>query len=74
LIHKIKVITWEVRSHRNCTTISGEGVITDTTLSSAVWSKGGIKRAIWHLQDTLKCMRQIEREKEARKEKQSNED
>jgi len=60
MIHKIKVITYEVRSHRNCTTLSGEGVVTDTTLYPIVWTKPIIKKAICHLEDVLKCMRQIE--------------
>ena len=73
MIHKKKVITYEVRSHRNCTTLSEKGEVTDTTLYPVVWSKPVIKRAIWHLQDVLKCMRQIEKEKQAKKE-QANED
>jgi len=60
MIHKIKKVTYEIRSHRNCTTLSDEGVVTDTTLYPVVWSKPVIKMAIWHMQDILKCMRQIE--------------
>ena len=68
MIHKVKSITWEVRSHRNCTTIWEDGVIRDTTLYLVVWSKPVIKRAIWHLQDVLKALNKLEREKQARKE------
>jgi len=74
MIHKVKVITWEVRSHRNCTTLSGEGRITDTTVSPVVWSKPVVKRAIWHLQDVLKCIKRIEKEKIKKKGAQDERD
>ena len=74
MIHKVKVTTWEVRSHGIITTITDDGAKGFTIPGDIPWSKGNIERAIRHMQDVLKCMRQIEREKQARKERQANED
>ncbi len=71
MIEKIKTFTWEVRSHGQETTISSEGIIENWTFQAdrtvEMLSKAKIKKMIWHLQDVLKCMRQIEKEKEKKK-------
>jgi len=72
MIHKIKVITWEVRSHGHCSTISGEGELVCCPVlmqSTSRWSRPYMKKLIWHLQDVLKCMVKIEKEKQDREEK-----
>ncbi len=77
MIHRVKTVTWEVRSHRQVTTISSEGRILDEDWDDCClmreWGKPNVKRMIKHLQDVLKCMRRIEKEKQARKERQANE-
>jgi len=64
LIHKIKTATYEVRSHRNCTTLSAEGVPTASTVVGNIYpslgSKPLLKRTIWHLQDVLKLMSKLQ--------------
>jgi len=72
MIHRIKTVTWEVRSHGNCTGLSDKGKVSESPalyVASSLWTKTYVKKLIWHLEDVLKCMRQIEREKQARKEK-----
>ncbi len=73
MIERIKTITYEVRSHEQVMTISSEGIIENWTFQAdrtvEMLSKAKIKKMIWHLEDVLKCMRQIEKEKQARKEK-----
>ena len=71
MIKKIKTFTWEVKSHGHKTTLSNEGVVQGASLGIG-WDnirKPIIKKLVWHLQDVLKCMKQIEKEKQARKEK-----
>ena len=73
MIHRIKTVTWEVRSHNQTTILSDKGIMIESDWNDycevGAWSKGNVKRMIWHLEDVLKCMNQIEKEKEARKEK-----
>ncbi len=74
MIERIKTVTWEVKSHGHKTTLSNEGVVQGAfCISLGIgWDnirKPIIKKLVWHLQDVLKCMRQIEKEKQARKEK-----
>lgn len=70
MIEKIKTVNWEVRSHGHKTTISEEGIVEGAfCLGKGVgWdkniSKTIVKKLIWHLQDVLKCMKRIEKEKE----------
>ncbi len=72
MIHRIKTVTWEVRSHGHCSALSDKGelmVCPALMVSSSGWSRPYIKKLVWHLQDVLKCMNRIEKEKQARKEK-----
>ena len=78
MIHKVKTVTWEVRSHGHKTVVDSDGICTgmfcvDILNCMAEIEKPQIKKTIWHLQDVLKCMRRIEKEKQARKERQANE-
>ena len=86
MIHKIKTVIWEIRSHGQETRINEKGEVDfscimdtihdfvyDPTLKKKT-DKGIINRMVRHLQDVLKCIKQIEKEKEMRKEKQANED
>ena len=72
MIERIKTVTWEVRSHGQETTISSKGKVLRANWEP-IWQferpRATIKKRIWHLEDVLKCMRQIEKEKQARKEK-----
>lgn len=66
MIEKIKTITYEVRSHRHCTTLSENGKIISIRWPKAyplMFVDSDVKALIWHLRDVLKCMRRIEREK-----------
>ncbi len=75
MIERIKTITYEVRSHGFLTKLTEDGRVRETMaafptlVNTAFWTKGYIKKRLWHLQDVLKCMRQIEKEKQANKEK-----
>ena len=73
MIERIKTITYEVRSHGYKTVLSEKGIIEgEFCVFKAGYNdinRAVVKKVIWHLQDVLKCMRQIEKEKEARKEK-----
>ena len=78
MIHKVKTVTWEVRSHGQETTISSKGIIENWTFQAdrtvEMLSKAKIKKIIWHLEDVLKCMNRIEKEKQARKERKKDRD
>lgn len=68
MIHRVKTVTWEVRSHGHRTTISEKGFVEQPW--NFDWDKIGkviVKRLVWHLEDVLKCMKQIEKEKEKKK-------
>ena len=70
MIERIKTITWEVRSHGHRTIINEKGLVEQPWYFD--WDKIGkvvIKKLVWHLQDVLKCMRQIEKERQVRKER-----
>lgn len=75
MIHKIKTITYEVRSHGRITRLSENGIVIQTKWHTdyQLWSdnrnenKTIIKKILWHLEDVLKCMKQIEKEREAKK-------
>ena len=72
MIHRIKTVTWEVRSHNFKTVIDNDGICTglfclDILHCLEEIDKGSVKKVIWHLQDVLKCMRQIEKEKQKKK-------
>ncbi len=73
MIEKIKTVTWEVRSHGQRTRLTNKGVMIEFNWEDyykvGERDKSIVKKLIWHLQDVLKCMRQIEKEKQARKEK-----
>ena len=72
MIHKVKTITYEVRSHGQTSTVNEKGLIEgdwDIKQDPDVWDKACIKKLIWHFQDVLRCMKQIEREKQVKKEK-----
>ena len=70
MIHKIKTVTWEVRSHNQTTRLTDKGVMIEFNWEDyykvGERDKSIVKRLIWHLQDVLKCMRQIEKEKAPR--------
>ena len=78
MIHKVKTVTWEVRSHRQETILSDKGIMISSDWEDCCligeWGKPNIKRMIWHLQDVLKVLNKLEKERQARKEKQINED
>lgn len=72
MIHKIKTVTYEVRSHGHCSTISNKGeLIYCPALRGGIAEKSRpyVKMIIWHLQDVLKVLNKLERERQARKEK-----
>jgi len=74
MIHRVKTVTWEVRSHGHYSALSAKGellVCPALMVSTSGWSKAYIKKLVWHLQDVLKCMKRIEKEKQARKERPS---
>ncbi|GAI87423.1 unnamed protein product [marine sediment metagenome] len=75
MIEKIKTITYEVRSHGYKTILSKKGIIEG---EFCVFKAGYndidrvvIKKVIWHLQDVLKCMKQIEKEEAEKKNEQN---
>ncbi len=77
MIHRVKTVTWEVRSHGFTTIFSDTGRVIHTSAlfaASSQWIHSYIKKMVWHLQDVLKCMRQIEKEKQARKERKKDRD
>lgn len=39
-----------------------------TLVGPSCWTKVYIKKLVWHLQDIIKCMQKIEKEKQKRKE------
>ncbi len=78
MIHRVKTVTYEVRSHGQRTRLTNKGVMIESDWEDyckiGEWGMPNVKRMIKHLQDVLKCMRQIEKEKQVRKERQANED
>jgi len=75
MIHRIKTITWEVRSHRHKTVVDSDGICRGMFCTSILncmteIDKPVIKTTIWHLQEVLKLLNRIEKEKKARKENQ----
>ena len=80
MIHKIKTVTYEVRSHEFITILSELGKVVEQPRIYD-WAKSfDIKRLIGHLHDVLGAIGRLERQAEkearnqARKEKQANED
>ena len=79
MIEKIKTITYEVRSHGRKTILSDNGIVIQTKWHTdyQLWSdnqkdnKAIIKKMLWHLEDVLKCMKQIEKEKAEKKNEQT---
>ena len=63
MIERIKTVTWEVRSHRLSTVLTDKGILLIKGLP-VLYNKADVKKMIWHLEDVLKCMNQIEKEKE----------
>jgi len=75
MIHKIKTVTWEVRSHSFTTVLSESGKVIEQPRIHD-WAKSfDIKRLSGHLCDVLRAISKIERQaaieakKQARKEK-----
>ncbi len=75
MIHRVKTVTWEVRSHGCESNFNNEGRLdweyfVDQIRDIKYTRKAdmpAVKRVIKHLQDVLKCMRGIEREKEKKR-------
>ena len=71
MIHKIKTITYGVRSHGQKTILSDKGRILraewDIYSLEFAKPKATLKKTLWHLQDVLKVMNKLEREKEKKK-------
>lgn len=72
MIEKIKTITYAIRSHGYETALNKKGKITILGWQTEEGgrdqrSKGEIKKYIGHLQDVLKCLKQIEKEKAEKK-------
>lgn len=79
MIHRIKTVTWEVRSHSFITVLSESGKVIEQPRIHD-WAKSfDIKRLIGHLNDVLGAISKLERQaakeakKQARKERQANE-
>ncbi len=71
MIHRIKTVTYEVRSHRQKTILSKEGIVEGVFCVDEVGyndvDRKILGRLIRHLNDVLKCMNKLE--KKAEKEK-----
>ena len=75
MIEKIRTITYEIRSHNYKTILSKKGIIEgEFCVFKAGYNdidRAVVKKVIWHLEDVLKCMNKIEKEKkEAKKNEQ----
>jgi len=75
MIEKIKTVTYEVRSHGFTTELSEAGKVIASPHKKGFryfvnpeddWPKDYIKRLVWHLEDVLKCIKKIEKEKAKR--------
>ena len=55
MIERIKTITYEVRSHNQTTILSDKGIMIESDWNDycevGAWSKGNVKRMIWHRRD-----------------------
>ena len=75
MIEKIKTITYQIRSHDYKTVLSKKGLIEgEFCVFKAGYNdinRAVIKKVIWHLEDVLKCMKQIEKEKAEKKNEQT---
>lgn len=70
MIHKIKTITYQLRSHSFVTYLSSEGKVTETTqlfVSPSNWTKGYVKRLARHLLDIANLITQLQKEQAAKK-------
>ncbi len=71
MIEKIKTVTHEIRSHGQKTVLSDKGMMIESDWEDyykvGEWGKPNVKRMIWHLEDVLKCMNKIEKEKKEKK-------
>jgi len=79
MIEKIKTIRYEIRSHKCKSRLNNEGRLDWESLADIVHEqnkyhhperksdRGAIKRIVWHLQDVLKCIQRIEKEKVEKK-------
>ena len=68
MIEKIKTITYEIRSHGHRTVLSKKGLIEGEFCAGYNdIDRAVIKKVIWHLEDVLKCMNKIEKEKKEKK-------
>ena len=71
MIEKIKIINYEIRSHSYKTILSEKGIIEGEFCVFKIGygdiNRPIIKKLIWHLQDVLKCMNKIEKEKMEKK-------
>ena len=79
MIEKIKTIRYKVRSHGHKTTLYDNGDLIDAidleeSLRAGYFKKARVKKMIGHLQDVLKCMKQIEKEKTKKKMENSQDD
>lgn len=74
MIHRVKTITYEVRSHNQTTVISSNGKILSWDILNFDKAKLAVKRIIWHLQDVLKLLNKLERERQVKKEKKGAQD
>ena len=68
MLHKIKTVSYEVRSHRQKTVLSEKGIVQGVFCVDEVGyndvDRKILKRLMRHLNDVLKCMSKIEKEKE----------
>ena len=71
MIEKIRTVTYEIRGHGENTIVSSEGKVlrSESGLETCLYlaKKGDVKKLIRHLQDILKCMKQIEKKREREK-------
>ena len=68
MIHKIKTVTYEVRSHSFVTTLSEQGKVVEQPRVYN-WEKAfSVKQLIQHLEDVLTAIARLE--KKAKKEKE----
>ena len=71
MIHRVKTVTWEVRSHSFITILDESGKVIERPRIHD-WAKSfDIKRLSGHLQDVLRAIKKCERKTEIEAKKQA---